>query len=76
VCVDVGNLVITTGHQKQEEEVKKQCKLKIEPRRDKKFCLAGSALRNEHSTERTALFQVRHIGLLYVTTTHISGTTF
>jgi hypothetical protein len=34
----------------------------------------GFCAKNEHSTERTALFQVRHIGLHYVITAHISGT--
>jgi hypothetical protein len=53
----VGNLVITTGHQKQEEEVKKQCKLKIEQRRDTKFCLAGSALKMNTAPKELLYFR-------------------
>jgi hypothetical protein len=52
VCVGVGNLVITTGHQKQEEEVKKnQCKLEKEQRRDETFCLAGFCEKKENRTK-------------------------
>ena len=67
---------------------KKECKLKKEPRRDEKFCLAGFCERKKKRTgqnERPTLFQVRHVHVCYyisyfrymftyVITVRISGT--
>ena len=60
LCVGVGSLVITTGHQKQEEEVKKIVQIKERAAKRRKILPCG-ILREKKQNEGPALFQVRHI---------------
>jgi hypothetical protein len=66
VCVGVGNLVITTGHQKQEEEVKKTVQIKESKAKRRKILPCG-VLREKRTeqNERATLFQVRQIHVRY-----------
>jgi hypothetical protein len=71
----VGNLVITMGHQKQEEEVEKtgQIKKRAVKRREEKFCLAGFCAEKEQNKMKDLLYFRYHL-YTYVITAHILGT--
>jgi hypothetical protein len=53
---------------------KKQCKLKKEPRRDEKFCLAGFCAKKKQNKMKDLLY-FRYDIYTYVITARISGTT-